>query len=217
MMGFVMVKVLPGRRRGFSLIELLVVIGIIAILLAFLFPALQAARTHATRLECMNNLRTIGHGMMMYANQEKHLPLRFNAVDADSRWGYDDELIQMKAAVKRTFVCPNDVDNNYVDESGDTRQEPSYGMNWYFDYQPYTKGRASDILVAETRGPLGYGSHRADRDSIPPGQLEPHRHRYKGNWLFFDGHVDWLSYEDASGPGLVNWGEDHGQHGGDPP
>jgi prepilin-type processing-associated H-X9-DG protein len=40
------------------------------------------------------------------------------------------------------------------------------------------------------------------------------RHRYRGNWLFFDGHVDWLSYDDASGPDLINWGDNHGTHGG---
>jgi prepilin-type N-terminal cleavage/methylation domain-containing protein/prepilin-type processing-associated H-X9-DG protein len=202
-----------ARQRGFSLIELLVVIGIIAILMGLLFPALRASRMQAVRLECMNNLRTIGHGLMMYANEQKHLPLRFSDTHPQIRWGYDDELIQMKACVKKTFVCPNHADNNYLADNPDSNPEPSYGMNWYFDYQPYTKGRASDILVAETRGSLGHGSHRADRDSNPPGVLEAYRHRYQSNYLFFDGHAEWLKYDEASGPNLINWGEDHGTHG----
>ena len=77
-------------QRGFSLIELLVVIFIIAVLIALLLPALQAARQHALRVQCMNNLRQIGAAFIMYNNQEGHLPLRFNDKtqgDVDNYWG----------------------------------------------------------------------------------------------------------------------------------
>ena len=86
-------------------------------------------------------------------------------------------------------------------------------MNWYYDYQPITKARSNIILAAETQGSDGTGTHRADRDSLPPGQLDLYRHQRRANWLFFDSHVDWLTYNDASGPELVNWGEDQGTHG----
>ena len=94
-----------------------------------------------------------------------------------------------------------------------SRSQPSYGLNWYYDNQPMTRGKSGDILVAEVRGFYGTGTHRADRDSISPGELDSYRHHYKSNWLFFDDHVEWLSYADASGPGLQNWGEDHQDHG----
>ncbi len=224
-------------RGGFSLIELMVVIGIIAILMAFLLPSLQMARQSALRLQCMANLRTIGQGLMMYANTHRHLPLRLGvgSASADAAagdyWGYDEELIAMKAAVKQTFVCPSHIDSGMLDF---TPHEPSYGMNWFFDNQPYNKGRSSDILVAETFGNTGRGSHRADVFDRPPGQLDRYRHgaggsslttsgqRRRSNWLFFDGHVEWLTYEDASGPEVMqpngeptrqNWGDDHGDHG----
>jgi len=225
-----------GRARargGFSLIELMVVIGIIAILIAFLLPSLQMARQSALRLQCMANLRTIGQGLMMYANANKHLPLRLglqSAVDTGDYWGYDEELIAMKAAVQETFVCPSHIDAGM----SDMPHQPSYGLNWYFDNQPYTKGKSSDILAAESFGNTGTGSHRADVHDRPPGQLDRYRHgaggsslttsgqRRRSNWLFFDGHVEWLTYDDASGaeitgpdgqPERQNWGLDHGDHG----
>jgi prepilin-type N-terminal cleavage/methylation domain-containing protein/prepilin-type processing-associated H-X9-DG protein len=190
-----------NRTGGFSLIELLVVIGIIAVLLGLLLPALQMARQHARRLQCMNNLRQIGHGLIMYSNEHNHLPLRIGYRGPDgSLWGYDEELKKMKAIVDQTMICPNHADSGYFDVGS----QPSYGLNWYYDNQPVTKARSSDILAAEVRGMEGRGTHRADVRSRYPGELEPYRHPSGkrigiSNWLYFDGHVAWLSYAEASG------------------
>jgi prepilin-type N-terminal cleavage/methylation domain-containing protein len=73
-----------SRRTAFTLIELLVVIAIIAILAAFLLPALSSARKRATTASCANNLKQLAFAMHMYGEEnDQLLPMANGTV----QWG----------------------------------------------------------------------------------------------------------------------------------
>jgi prepilin-type N-terminal cleavage/methylation domain-containing protein/prepilin-type processing-associated H-X9-DG protein len=104
------------RRRGggFTLVELLVVIGIIALLISILMPALNAAREQAVKIKCAANLRNIGQSIAMYVNDNKG---RLPQHPGGANWLWDLPNQTRDAMLKsgnqrNTLYCPaNDRQN----------------------------------------------------------------------------------------------------------
>jgi MoxR-like ATPase len=78
------------RNRAFTLVELLVVIGIIAILIAVLLPALRVAREQSNSVACLSNLRQMGLAAQLYVNQNHgYFPI---ARDRNAEWDFSVSL-----------------------------------------------------------------------------------------------------------------------------
>jgi prepilin-type N-terminal cleavage/methylation domain-containing protein len=62
------------KHRGFTLVELLVVITVIAVLVALLLPAVQMARESGRKTTCLNNQRNIALAMVQFEQNKKYFP-----------------------------------------------------------------------------------------------------------------------------------------------
>jgi prepilin-type N-terminal cleavage/methylation domain-containing protein len=89
-----------GRRQAFTLIELLVVIAIIAILAALLLPSLSKAKQRAWSSRCQSNLRQIGLGMKMFADDNSEL---YPESGDDIYWGATDPNTEKPGWMEQIF------------------------------------------------------------------------------------------------------------------
>ena len=150
-------------RRGFTLVELLVVIAIIAVLIGLLLPAVQSAREAARQSACKNNLKNLGLAMLGHHEAKNAFPYGFNWLEAlwqapilpyleqqplfdtlifhesDGNWNTSGSPNQAACATLiSTFRCPSMVVAEPIDNEGIPGRRPvSYrgcaGSNIYSD------------------------------------------------------------------------------------
>jgi len=157
------------HRKGFTLVELLVVIGIIAVLISILLPSLNKARQAADSIKCGANLRSLGQAMAIYQVQYKGTyaplaqwstngggsPFSGNRLRGYTVWA----LLGVKAGQK-TAVCPTceAMDTPaWVPANTATRALYSYKYNWLISGSESNAG-VSPNLPHCRENPVGSGN-----------------------------------------------------------
>jgi len=178
---------MPKFSKGFTLIELLVVIAIIGILAGILLPVLSRARESARKTQCMSNVKQIGMGLIMYANENSETfpsSTASNPAMASLNMLYDTYISDNKV-----FNCPSDTSVTAATNAGMsvytsggsqafTQTQSSYGYD-----RSHTQADDADVALAADRPP-----------ATPSATASTANHNSRGqNIVYVDGHVEFVN------------------------
>jgi prepilin-type N-terminal cleavage/methylation domain-containing protein/prepilin-type processing-associated H-X9-DG protein len=201
-------------RRGFTLIELLVVIAIIAILAAILFPVFARAREKARQTSCLSNLKQIGLGAMMYAQDyDESMLCRYrgpaaSAVEYPNGREYTGLMwywaVYPYVNNMQIFDCPSE---SYKWTGGYTGAF-RYGYSRYLGYASMDSLKLAEIEKPAETFMIGDSDYEPGESALsytlyssysPRTFLSP-RHNGGANVALADGHAKWYNVPEGSHP-----------------
>jgi prepilin-type N-terminal cleavage/methylation domain-containing protein/prepilin-type processing-associated H-X9-DG protein len=204
------------KSHGFTLVELLVVIGIIAVLIALLLPALAAAREQSKSVQCLSNLRQLGISAHSYiVMNQGHYPLAYFGMDS---WDFSvlkgkklpvPGLLWMGRTDVRIQQCPS------FEGKSNTLNDPYTGYNYNTSYlggeqvgsSVRPPAKASQVRQPSRTAMFGDGQYSNGANKymrapfFAPGEpkvdrysgTQGYRHRRKTNVAFYDGHAETIA------------------------
>ena len=196
------------RRTAFTLIEILVVLAIIGILSAILFPVFSSARESARIATCSSNLKQIYVGTQLYMNDSNGTyPYRFLGASCD--WA---DMVYPYVKSTAVFECPNAEQGEFKlgcppdTPSTETSPEIRWGGSYNYNLLRVGKrqriresgvGRPSDVALFVD----GSGSFITPYDRLYESTMQANQnnadgergHRGGFNFCFADGHIKWIS------------------------
>jgi prepilin-type processing-associated H-X9-DG protein/prepilin-type N-terminal cleavage/methylation domain-containing protein len=225
------------NNSAFTLVELLVVIGIIAILAALLLGPVSKAKTKARGVQCMSNLRQLGIGLRVILSEDHAYPLLF--ANTNGNWieqlaveGLNDSrpitnfihsgIWRCPASVLWLFPNTNllEISYGYNSDGIIPHQESEDGLGLGGHPKAQIRTKESEVITPADMIAIGDVFEQSPnllRDSIYSQALAAFkRHQGKANVVFCDGHVESpklkFLFEDTSDDALVRWNRDHLPH-----
>jgi prepilin-type N-terminal cleavage/methylation domain-containing protein/prepilin-type processing-associated H-X9-DG protein len=199
-------------RRAFSLIELLVVVGIIAVLLALLFPALANAQRAARTVACQSNLRQLGQQLYIYAHENQGFVIPMTHDDSvpgglrglgtklapSKRWpavvfkvkGPDPETKDPADYCPKVIICPADLDASSAHTYALSNPPGVHACK--LGTSNFNGLSSSEVVLAAEKVTFrnDYYIEPSFQDFADAVSWYRHGIKRGANYLFFDSHVE---------------------------